>query len=711
MTDRQEGEVVEKAGPDLTELGLPGLKSSYGYITEEEFVPDLFGRKAIETYKKMRDNDPIIGAMLYAFEMLLRSVNWRVQPYSNMDNHLADAEFLESCMNDMAVSWPDTISEISSMLAFGWSFHEIVYKIRRGYNVDKVSSSKFTDGRIGWAKLPIRSQDSLDRWVFGENGKVEGMVQRPAPIYTEIYIPIRKGLLFRTKLYKDNPEGRSVLRNAYRPWYFKQRIEEIEGVGIERDLAGLPMAEVDPEILSDQATPSQKALLARIQEIVQNVRRDAQEGIVWPSAYDENGNQLYKFQLLSAGGSRQFDTSGIIERYVQHMAMTVLADFILLGHESVGSFALSSDKTNLFAVSLGTLIESIAEVFNTDAIPKLFALNGMDTEELPRIVHDDIENPNLAELSAFLGALIGAGMPLFPDEKLEKWVRTVSGMPDKDPNAEPVLPGQGDMAQQDQTEHGGVFDGGDFGEPGVPRTPEPNRPPDTTRRTLGKSYPLAEDDVEKGIVHVPPHRRHGKHVEGYSYVRGDVGNAVGAAQAAVTNRSAKVMSSDRPARSELVAPDGVKMGTSEAGTTFEIMFERKAAKQIGRMLGVRGFRQVTSGGDGNTTAIDVVFGNVNKPGAHYSGELKSRNAYSSDSKVSISKKAKERKLRKVAEKGSIPITVLQVIDQINNQVHVHVITGEFKSFRVRSRKPDFTYRYTDKEFADAWDAAGYQAAE
>ena len=54
-------------------------------------------------------------------------------------------------------------------------------------------------------------------------------------------IPMSKALLFRTKSRKNNPEGRSILRNAYRSWYFKRRIQEIEGIGIERDLAGLPV--------------------------------------------------------------------------------------------------------------------------------------------------------------------------------------------------------------------------------------------------------------------------------------------------------------------------------------------------------------------------------------------------------------------------------------------------------------------------------------
>ena len=36
------------------------------------------------------------------------------------------AQFLRECMDDMEESWASTISEILSMLTYGWSFHEIL---------------------------------------------------------------------------------------------------------------------------------------------------------------------------------------------------------------------------------------------------------------------------------------------------------------------------------------------------------------------------------------------------------------------------------------------------------------------------------------------------------------------------------------------------------------------------------------------------------
>jgi hypothetical protein len=137
-------------------------------------------------------------------------------------------------------------------------------------------------------------------------------------------------------------------------------------------------------------------------------------------AFDEEGHKIYELSLLSTGGSRQFDTDKVIKRYENNIAMTVLADFILLGHEAVGSFALSSDKSELFSVALGAWLDNIVEVFNRKAIQQLFALNGWSTDNLPKLCHGDIESMPLGELGAYLANLAKAGMPLFPNAALEE---------------------------------------------------------------------------------------------------------------------------------------------------------------------------------------------------------------------------------------------------------------------------------------------------
>lgn len=432
--DMTEAPLPPTPAPVLGEVGLTGLKRYGGYVNEE-FLQQLTGWKGARVFREMKDNDPVIGAFLFAVDKILRQVKWSVESKGND----ATAKFVEECMNDMSQPWADTIGEFMSMLPFGWSFHEIVYKRRRGFSL-KNPSSKYDDGKIGWRKLPIRAQESLLRWDFNENGEILSLVQLPAPDYRQRVIPMTRGLLFRAGLNKDNPEGRSVIRNAYRPWYFKKRIEEIEGIGIERDLAGFPVMYVDPDLMSASAPPEKQEVLQAYKDIVTNIRRDQQEGLLLPSVYNAEGHKLYELDLLSAGGTRQFDTSTIIERYNRLIAMTVLADFILLGHESVGSFALSSDKSRIFAMALGNWLDIIRDVFNSYAVPRLLSINGMPLDSIPEIKYGDIESPDLNELGTYVQQLASAGMNLFPDKELENVLRQAASWPEREEPLEPVVP-------------------------------------------------------------------------------------------------------------------------------------------------------------------------------------------------------------------------------------------------------------------------------
>lgn len=416
---------------DFREVGATGLRRFSGFIYEE-FLRELTGWSGMAVYKEMSWNDPTVSAILFAIKMLCRRVTWRTEPASSQPNDLEAAEFLDSCRDDMSMTWIDTINEALSMLEFGYAPTEIVYKRRCGDVLDPSMRSKHSDGRIGWRKLPIRSQDTIYRWQFDDHGGIQGVEQLAPPHYYHVTIPVEKLLLFRADTTKNNPESRSILRAAYRPWYFKKNIENIEAIGIERDLAGLPMAGVPPELLSASATPQQKAQLNYIKEIVTNVRRDEQAGIVFPMAYDVNGKELYKFSLLSTGGTRQIDTDKIVQRYDQAIARVVLADFLLLGHNNVGSFALASSKTDLFATAIGAFLDIITEVFNRYAVPRLFALNDFKITDYPKIVHGDIESVDLKELGDYITKLAGAGYPLFPsvDGKLEQWLMKVAHMPE-----------------------------------------------------------------------------------------------------------------------------------------------------------------------------------------------------------------------------------------------------------------------------------------
>ena len=417
---------------DSKEIGRVGQRR-YGGIFYEEFLSELRGRKGAEVFTEMSNNDETIGAILFAIEMLVRQASWNVEPGGSTAKDREAAEFVKSCMDDMKQTWIDTISEILSFLAYGWSFHEIVYKRRMGRTKDNRTSSKYDDGLIGWMKLPIRSQETLYQWEYDDQDNLIGMTQMPPPDFGLITIPMNKAMLFRTRSRKDNPEGRSILRTAYRSWYFKRRIQEIEGIGIERDLAGLPVI-TTPEGMDiwDKDDEDMNAIRAGLEAMVKNIRRDSTEGLVLPFGYT--------FELTSTGGSRQFDTNSIIERYDTKISQTVLADFIQLGHESVGSFALSSDKTNLFSMAICAFLDIICQTFNSQGIPALIDINGdhfAGVTDYPRLTHGDIEDVDLATMATYIKDMASIGV-IVPDESLEDYVRQLGKLPKRTTDTVPM---------------------------------------------------------------------------------------------------------------------------------------------------------------------------------------------------------------------------------------------------------------------------------
>lgn len=433
--------MAEKPKLDLSIVGRTGLPVWHGRVYDE-YLTVLQGESGRRVLREMSEQDPIVGGILFGIEMLARQVPWTVRPADKTAESRKVADFVETCLTDMSPTWEDTLSEIFSMLVYGWSWLEILYKRRQGLNPgNPTKNSKFDDGKIGWRGWSIRSQESLFMWEYDKDknsptyNEITGMTQQAPPDYETLTIPRSKSLHFMTRSRRQNPEGISILRNAYRAWYMKKNIEQIEGIGIERDLAGLPVLWAPANLFSTDSTDEEKAMLEMLKKLVTSIRRDEQEGVLMPLAYDEDKNEEYKLELLSTGGDRQFDTNAIVGRYNEGIAMSMLADFILMGHQAVGSYALSDNKTALFATALGASLDSIVAEINKEAITRLVLLNGWPLKRVPQLEHGDIESADLAKLGDFLKKLGDAGMPLFPNAPLEKYLLKQAGLP-SDPAAE-----------------------------------------------------------------------------------------------------------------------------------------------------------------------------------------------------------------------------------------------------------------------------------
>lgn len=442
------------AGMNFKDFGSYGLRQ-YGGWVREEFLTQLIGQRAATAYREMMDNSATVGAMIFATTQAMRRVDWRVEPVDDSAKAKKYAEFADSLRLDMSHSWEDFITEALSMLGYGFSFHELVYKRRTGLvpelqkyaqrsdpALDEIPSSLYSDGLIGWRRMPIRGQDTVLKWFFDSNGQIRGMTQQPW-VGTLIDIPIEKGLLFRPSQHKNNPEGRSILRNAYRSYYFIKRLEELEAILFER-MAGFPIMYV-PNKLLEAATAigagfdaNAAATLAYFKKMVTNIRIDEQMGAIIPSDVyrDSEGKptaqRMYQFELVTpSGGSKSsMDSDEIIDRHQVEILMTILCDFIQMGHDVRGTNNLAMTKVDMFYAAIEGWLDSIAGVINRYALPRIWALNGFDMNYMPKYVPDMPQRLDLDGLGMFIANLANAGMPMFPDEELQEYLRDAAGLPE-----------------------------------------------------------------------------------------------------------------------------------------------------------------------------------------------------------------------------------------------------------------------------------------
>ena len=412
----------------IKEFGTTGLQFSGGGTSQlyEEWDIDLRGQNGARKFREMWDNNATVNAMVRAVMLLARGVDWRIDSGGDSPEDEKAQLLIETSLHDMSMSWEDTVCEIMSMVVFGYSYHEIVYKLRKGKTRDPGKSSQYTDGMVGWRKWPIRSQDSLWEWqINDDDGGIEGFWQTAPPKYQNVLIPIGKALLFRPETFKNNPEGRSPLRGAWSSYYWANNTEKLEAIGIERDLAGIPFLKCP----GDQIANNTDAFQA-MKEAGENIRQNEMACIVLPSDVDENGNPYYSFELVASPGKKQIDTNVVVARHNRAIARTLLADFLFIGESSVGSHSLVSSRTSMFANALGAYLDSLAGVVNRHAIPRLLEINNINVEQIPTLEHGDIESVDPEIYAKALLSLSQAGFNLAGDPEIENVIRTNMALPE-----------------------------------------------------------------------------------------------------------------------------------------------------------------------------------------------------------------------------------------------------------------------------------------
>jgi hypothetical protein len=417
----------------LGQASYNGLWTAAGQIVEE-CNSELRWPQCMQTYKKMA-KDATIAPALNLVEMAIARVPWTVKIPEGYEDQLKDkAEFLRQVMNDMDHSWGSFIRQATSFNRFGFAPVEKVYRKRY-----KKNGSKHDDGRVGIKALPLIAQDTVSSWEWDENGRhLSGLYQYSVEpngkrgvmrsSFQEEFIPTKKFMLFRNNPLKSNPEGESPLKSVYMAWKYKTNLEEFQATGVSSDVRGLKVLYIPPRYMAEDASPEDKEVYEYYKRIMRNLHMNEQSGLILPQVLDDQGEQYFKFDVISVTGQKAFDTTAIIASYKNEIISALMASQLILGQGGGGSFSLAESLQSISNMAIESKLIEIQDQLNHDLIPQLFALNGWDASVTPQFVFGDLVSPDLDVLSKFIQRVGAAGL-MSQDASTVNWIAEQANMP------------------------------------------------------------------------------------------------------------------------------------------------------------------------------------------------------------------------------------------------------------------------------------------
>lgn len=399
----------------------------YAGRVQTEWDRTLRGREGAKKYQEMQEGNATVGGIMNAIEIALSSVVWGFEAPEDADpEHPAMIEAVklgDSWLGDMSIPWSETVTAIAAYLGYGYQPLEVQWKYRRGEDADP--SSFYDDNRIGLRKLLPIPQVTVDRWLFSEDGSLEGLVQLLDNGKTA-EVPIGKLCIVKTRYHHGSPEGRSILRPAYPNYYYLTHFEEMEAIGVERDAVGFPVIYLP--LGADKNTGSTEYQAAL--DVVRNIKRDDQQGLVIPPPYGESEAQRTKLELLGTPGTKLFDDDKIIRRHQWQIGASAMTQFLQMGSGETGTYALSRDSTDMFVMSVHSRLDQMASYLNRFVFRLLFRANVVPgLEDYPVLAPGRVTEGDIVALMDTVSKLTLSGLITVNDET-ENWARTQVGAPE-----------------------------------------------------------------------------------------------------------------------------------------------------------------------------------------------------------------------------------------------------------------------------------------
>ncbi len=407
------------------ELGATGTEIASGYITEE-YNPRMQFPESAKIYDQMRRSDATVAATLRSVKLPILGTEFYIEPASEDAQDVAAAEFLEWALFDKLNFQTNFLPQALLYFDFGFMAFEKVY------SVAKDGPHK---GKVYYSKMAPRLPKSVESWVLDPEGGEPGIRQDGYrnDQYITATIPGWKLVRFTNEQEGDNYEGVSLLRPAYKHWYFKSVFEKIGAIAAERTSIGIPtLNRTEDGVASDKEKEENKKILRKIK-----ANKEAYLDLGF-------GND-FKF-VTSDGG---FDFHPLLAHHDRQISKAVLAQFLETGAGSnKGGHAQNKTDQMMFFNSIESHAKYLCGRVNMQMVQELIDLN-FNVTAYPKLRSKDTRPRDDNEFSTSIQRFVQSGA-LTPDLEVENAIRERIGVEPIDSKEAPTAPEPEEVKKKDK---------------------------------------------------------------------------------------------------------------------------------------------------------------------------------------------------------------------------------------------------------------------
>ena len=398
----------------------------------EELNPELQGRKKYEKYLNMLATVTIIAASVRYFLNLTARSSWSFRPADDDSEEAKDyaAKAEQILLKDPKTSWHRTVRRMALYRFYGFSIQEFTVYRR-------------PDGVISIYDIMNRPQSTIHEWHLDPKTQEITAVNQEHPQSFETYtIPRYKMLYIVDDTISDSPAGLGLMRHIVAAADALKRYEQLEGVGFETDLHGIPigrapLSRLAQMVKSGQLSEAQKKELeAPLRAFLKGHIKTSKLSMLLDShpyhSQDEanrpSPQKQWDLELLKSSTTSLEAVAATIQRLNREVARVLGTEQLMLGEGMSGSFALSKDKTQSFILLVEGALKEMREVVTRDILGPMWEINGWPEDMMPLPVTESVNYKDVEEIARTLQYIALAGVPLSPDDPALQELRDIAGL-------------------------------------------------------------------------------------------------------------------------------------------------------------------------------------------------------------------------------------------------------------------------------------------